>query len=179
MKLYFASFYEPINHHGTVVSISLKKPFTKSITILPHPLTSLLAPPAELLADWKMWRAGEPIFPQVNHIEAYRDRYLQHYDTNRAKIHAQFESLAAQSNDVTDLTLCCYEKAGNFCHRYLVARELLDRFPKLYGGSDVHIELEEPLPPPRAIALAKTKFDVVPPVKKPKTDIQLNLFSQG
>ncbi|MEH1801101.1 MAG: hypothetical protein V7L13_18400 [Nostoc sp.] len=34
-----------------------------------------------------------------------------------------------------DITLCCFEKSGDFCHRYIVGREVIGRvLPERWGG---------------------------------------------
>ena len=74
------------------------------------------APSASLLKDYKQGYCSE---------EVYCIRYCQMLDSINVRNVFVFLSRYAQGRDIV---LLCYEKAGAFCHRRLLASWVLDHF---------------------------------------------------
>ena len=67
-----------------------------------------------LVPTWEMVRAYKAgRLSQADYVEQYRDLLAERW----AHVTAWLDSLDADQ----DLTLCCWEPAGRFCHRQLVA----------------------------------------------------------
>ncbi|MEM8602223.1 MAG: DUF488 family protein [Cyanobacteria bacterium P01_H01_bin.121] len=145
---FFASYFAPTHHIGTAIAISQRMP-TRAIAVhvLSHPLTQILMPPDDLLWDWRCRKGRLKQFPRSQDIERFRDRYLKHYEAQRPRIEENLDRLRPRMAE-THLTLCCYEPAGSFCHRYLVAWDFWENYRELYGGCDVTGLSAAPAPPP-------------------------------
>lgn len=130
--IYTASFFQPKNHHGPILSISRSTP--KGITT--DGALPFLAPPAELLRDWDAMKKGGNPMPW----EEYTARYRVHF----ARVVAELKTWLATLTHDQDSTLCCWEKAGENCHRNLVGAAIQKFAPELWGGADV--PRVEPLP---------------------------------
>ncbi|HEY9826767.1 MAG TPA: DUF488 family protein [Stenomitos sp.] len=123
MKIYAASYFEPENHHGKLISISRTIP--KGFVVQERLL--LLAPSKELLADWKAGVLDEA---------QYTARY-------RAELQAKLPKIRQWLSTVDlaeDLTLLCWERAGEFCHRNLALKLIEHHRPECHGGCDVAIQ---------------------------------------
>lgn len=120
MPIFFASYFEPQNHHGSKVSISRTAPKGFKVdSKLP-----IFAPNPALLRDWKKQKVSEA---------EYTQRYRTHLEQNWPKVASWLDGLS--SNDT--LTLLCWEQEGEFCHRNLVAR-VVEKFRfDCFGGCDV------------------------------------------
>jgi uncharacterized protein YeaO (DUF488 family) len=130
MSIYAASYFEPSNHHGKLVGISRTTP--KGFVVQER--LSLLVPSKELLADWKAGALDEA---------QYTARYRTELQSKFPKIRYWLDAV----DPAEDVTLLCWERAGEFCHRNLVLKLVERHRPECYGGSDV------PVHEPRAIAL--------------------------
>lgn len=122
MKFYFASYFQPENHHGVIVSISRSEP--KQFIRVPKCVS--LVPSQQLLSDWKQGMSEAE----------YVDRYREEVRSNWANILFWLRVKAGQEED---LTLCCWEKSGEFCHRNLAAKIVERHFPANYGGCDIPV----------------------------------------
>lgn len=123
--IYFASYLEPQNHHGQLISISRSVP--KGISVAGH--LDFFKPSKQLL-EW--WNSS----PKDNHAWLdYTTQFWSQITKRRDPILAWISSLGQRPD--RDLTLCCWEKAGVHCHRNLVAKLLRKHCPHLMGGCDV------------------------------------------
>jgi len=128
--LYTASYFEPENHHGQLISASRSRP--KSITVASS--LKFLAPSAALLKDWKIGITED----------TYTDRYRSEIRDNWTEVKDWLDTLDPQ----VDATLCCWEKAGDFCHRNMIAKLVSHYRSDCFGGCDVATEPTiEPSPP--------------------------------
>lgn len=130
--IYTASWFEPQNHHGALVSISRSNPRHVSADT---PKLEFFCPSAELLRRWKFGMTEE------TYINVFREEIK----SNWSVILQWLEGL----NPDIDQTLCCWESSykGNaievpikyFCHRNLVAKIVEKRRPDCFGGCDVAV----------------------------------------
>lgn len=118
--IYTASYFQPDNHHGQVISISLSAPRN----VKKHGEIKMFAPNRELLNDYKAKRVDD---------EGYVARYREQLRPIWPQIKEWLDSL----NPDEDMTLCCWEKAGEFCHRNLVIKFIETYRPDCLGGQDV------------------------------------------
>ena len=116
-KIYTASYFEPHNHHGRTIAISRSIP--KSFK--PDDALLYLAPSAQLLADYKCGMTWDE----------YVDRYREEF---RAIV-SRFCQWIELQNEV--VTLLCWERSGEPCHRNLVAKFIQSKYPDRFGGCDV------------------------------------------
>ena len=117
--IYTASFFAPSHHHGAVTSISLKAPNQFSSP----PSLELFKPTWTLLKDWK--RSPD------------EERYIAEY---RSLMKERWVGVSGWLKDLDpniDQTLCCWEPAGDFCHRNLVGLMVQRYRPECWGGRDV------------------------------------------
>jgi hypothetical protein len=82
-----------------------------------------------------MKKAGRPM-----PWEEYTARYKVHF----ARGLAEFKQWLSTLTPDQDVTLCCWERAGENCHRNLVGVAIQKFAPGLWGGADV--PRVEPLP---------------------------------
>ncbi|KAI9129387.1 DUF488 family protein [Acaryochloris sp. CCMEE 5410] len=120
MAIYSASYFEPQNHHGSLISISRSHPRSFKVDAW----LSFLAPSQRLLDDWKHNQLNE---------EEYTDRYRQELQQSWPQVNSWLTSLTAER----DCTLLCWEKAGEFCHRNLAMKAIRKHRPDCYGGCDI------------------------------------------
>jgi hypothetical protein len=102
---------------GKSVSISLRPPKGCSFDALP-----LFAPSEDLLKFWKSSKKDESA--QQKYSEIFREEMA---------IKDQFIDLWL-GRIKGDITLNCYEKSGDFCHRYIVGEIIKFKKPELWGG---------------------------------------------
>lgn len=119
MTIYTSYYRAEIRGEG--ISISLYPPKNWKGKHLP-----LFAPTPELL---KWWKAS------AQDAEAEKD-YERRF---REILHSRQQLIdlwvRKQQQVSADITLCCFEKSGDFCHRYIVGREVIRRaLPELWGG---------------------------------------------
>lgn len=120
--IYTASYFNLSTHHGKLVSVSRSNP--KEFARLPK--LSFFTPSKELLDWWKKSAQTESDW------QNYRDRFFDEtIDGNFAAI-AQWLSQPHRY----DVTLLCWEKPGELCHRNDVGELLANRLPHLWGGFD-------------------------------------------
>ena len=82
----------------------------------------LLAPSAAMVFGHKAWKGDKrfQIFKPVTD-EQYSEAYLKLLRQGYAKSKQVFMDLLEKES----LTLCCYCRSGNFCHRHLAAEVLV------------------------------------------------------
>lgn len=123
--LYTASYFEPEHWHGQIYSISRSKP--KDIWVDGE--IDLFKPSAALLKWWKDSAQDGAARKQ------YSTQFFAELDPDGVKSWlSQFDRLKHQE---LDKTLLCWEKAGDFCHRNLVAMVIQKHTPWAIGGTDV------------------------------------------
>ncbi|MBW4557141.1 MAG: DUF488 domain-containing protein [Trichormus sp. ATA11-4-KO1] len=106
---------------GEAVSISLYPPKNWKGKHLP-----LFAPTPELLKWWKA--SAKDAIAQQEYERQFRDIL----DSRQQLIQLWVNK---QKDDSQDITLCCYEKTGYFCHRHQVGEEVVQKYlPELWGG---------------------------------------------
>lgn len=120
MAIYTASYFEPGNHHGQLIAISHTIP--KGFKL--EKQLKFLVPNPDLLGDWQQGLMT-------------KDEYVQRY---RAQITASWREVKQWLDSLRpklDMTLLCWEKQGEFCHRNLVAKLIQKHRPDVWGGRDV------------------------------------------
>ncbi|MBD2364667.1 hypothetical protein H6G36_26435 [Anabaena minutissima FACHB-250] len=106
---------------GEPVSISLYPPKAWTGKHLP-----LFAPTPELLSWWKS--SAKDIAAQ----QEYKRQLGEILDSRQQLIQLWADK---HKNNPGDITLCCFEKTGDFCHRYQVGEEVVQKYlPELWGG---------------------------------------------
>lgn len=119
--LYTASFYDPAHWVGTRYRISRAHPRGRRTEweVLPA-----LYPSRPLLTDY---RQGNISFPELD--ARYRDELDE-----RTAFDSEFEAFLESLSGAGDLTLLCFEPAGEPCHRRSAAAWLLERVSGLQLG---------------------------------------------
>ena len=118
--IYTASYFQSENHHGSRISISRSEP--QKIAV--DGKLAIFVPEQSILSDYKHGRID---------IEGYINRYREQMRRSLPQIRAWLDSL----DPSVDMTLLCWEKAGQFCHRNL-AIAFVERYrPDCFGGRDV------------------------------------------
>ncbi|MCC5653477.1 DUF488 domain-containing protein [Nostoc sp. XA013] len=112
----FTSYYRG-KIRGEAISISLYPPKNWKGKHLP-----LFAPTPELLKWWKA--SAQDTAAQ----EEYTREFRKTLDSRQQLIQLWVRK---QKENPQDITLCCFEKTGDFCHRYQVGEEILQ---ELWGG---------------------------------------------
>jgi len=112
IKIHTASFFDKANHRGTVLSIALSQPRGYDFFQL-----TILVPTYQTLYLYKSKKIDE-----AGYTRRYNKKILE--KLTLARVLAHLKKLVGNSEDVT---LCCWEKAGNFCHRQLVMGWLRQR----------------------------------------------------
>lgn len=116
----FTSFYKG-EIKGEAVSISLYPPKGWTGKHLP-----LFAPTPELLSWWKS--SAKDAAAQ----DEYKHRFREILDSRQQLIGLW---VGKQKDKPVVMTLCCFEKTGDFCHRYQVGEEVIQVYlPELWGG---------------------------------------------
>lgn len=124
--LYTASFLEPAHHHGLLLSIcgSIPRGFRVDGSL------QFLTPSTDMLADWEALKIDE---------SAYTERYRMQIRNNWREVKAWLDSLDPKQH----VTLLCWEKKGEFCHRNLIAKLVQKYRPECFGGCDlIRVEKE-------------------------------------
>lgn len=143
MKIY-TSYYSG-QQIGKSISISLHPPKGCKFEQLP-----LFAPSENLLSFWK----------SSNKDELAQQKYS---DIFREEIKAKDQVIDIWLNKISgDVTLNCYEKVGDFCHRHLVGEIIKSKRPDLWGGEVT--EIQQPI--------ASGQLTLFPSVQTTKTDYQ-------
>ena len=77
-----------------------------------------LAPSRTLLKKWKQGEITE---------EEYKEQYIHRLDNEVqwSKVWKKLKQISAKYEN-SDLVLCCFEKAGDFCHRHVLAEYLTE-----------------------------------------------------
>ncbi|WP_414545724.1 hypothetical protein [Nostoc sp. CCY0012] len=106
---------------GEAVSISLYPPPAWNGKHLP-----LFAPTPELLSWWKS--SAKDTAAQQEYKRQFRDIL----DSRQQLIQVWVDK---HKDNPQDMTLCCFEKTGDFCHRHQVGEEVVQKYlPELWGG---------------------------------------------
>jgi len=106
MKIYTASFFEPENWRGEIFSIARRMPTGVGAKRLP-----IFAPPARLLRRYKKRLIDE---------DEYAEEYLISLETKIG--HFPIFAITNIFKDMPkEVTLLCRERAGEFCHRNILA----------------------------------------------------------
>ncbi|BAY41282.1 hypothetical protein NIES2111_56780 (plasmid) [Nostoc sp. NIES-2111] len=116
----FTSFYRG-EIKGEAVSISLYPPKGWTGKHLP-----LFAPTAELLHWWKS--SAKDAIAQEEYKRCFRE-ILE----SRQQLIGLW--VGKQKDKPVDMTLCCFEATGDFCHRHQVGEEIVQEYlPEMWGG---------------------------------------------
>ncbi len=115
MTVYTSYYRGEIRGEG--ISISLYPPKNWLGLHLP-----LFAPTPELLKWWKA--SAQDTAAQSEYTREFRNTL----DSRQQLIQLWVRK---QKENPQDITLCCFEKTGDFCHRYQVCEEILQ---ELWGG---------------------------------------------
>lgn len=130
--LYTASYFEPANHHGKLLSISRSRPqFFQNL-----PTLQFFTPTQELLKFWKAKTKTASAIELPQYWQKYQDEFLELLGDRMGEI----DAWATQLDPSQDYTLCCWEKTTDAipnCHRNDVGQLLEARYPHLWGGFDV------------------------------------------
>ena len=118
--IYTASYFQKERHYGKKFSISRSEP--KGISI--DGKLEMFVPDGSILADYKKRKIDE---------KGYIDRYREQMQRNLPQIKAWLQQLKPEE----DVTLMCWERPGQFCHRNLVIKFVERYRPDCYGGQDV------------------------------------------
>ncbi|WP_225226158.1 DUF488 family protein, N3 subclade [Komarekiella delphini-convector] len=106
---------------GEAVSISLYPPKRFQGRHL-----SLFAPTPELLKWWKS------SVKDATAQQEYKRQFREILDSRQQLIDLWVRKQLSAS---ADITLCCFEKTGDFCHRYQVGEEVVQAYlPEQWGG---------------------------------------------
>ncbi len=108
---------------GEPVSISLFPPKGFQGKHLP-----LFAPTPELLKWWKS-SVKDAIAQQE-----YKRQFREILDSRQQLIELWVRK---QQQSSADITLCCFEKSGDFCHRHQVGEEIVQRYLSEQWGGEV------------------------------------------
>lgn len=123
--LYCASYHQPENQHGQLISISLSTP--PGVTVAG--CLDIFKPSPDLLKWWKTSAKNDAAWTE------YTSWFWALLAERKDSILSWIHSLGRRPEQ--DMTLLCWEKAGTYCHRNLVARLLQKHCPDLFGGCDV------------------------------------------
>ncbi len=118
--IYTASYFQPENHHGKLLSISKSEPRRFQVDGKLY----FFAPSEGLLLDYKAKKIDN---------ESYTDQYRKQMRLVLSQIGDWLRSLKPEE----DITLLCWEKKGYFCHRNLVIKFVEKYRPDCFGGCDV------------------------------------------
>lgn len=125
--LYTASYFQPENHHGQLLSVSRSRPQNfRSIKTL-----HFFTPSQDLLKFWKDKSKTAQLEELPKLWEQYQDGFFDLLDERIDQIHSWTSALKYE-----DYTLLCWEKAGEYCHRNDVGELLAARCAHLWGGFD-------------------------------------------
>ena len=119
--LYTASFYAPQDWVDRTYRISRQHPRGRKVQWETLPL---VYPPRELL---RAYRAREIDFSQF--AAEYRRGLEQQFERSTA-----FQEWVRSTPSLGDFTLLCFERAGEPCHRLVLARWLKEKVPSLEMG---------------------------------------------
>ncbi|MBE9052747.1 DUF488 family protein [Nostocales cyanobacterium LEGE 11386] len=108
---------------GEAVSISLYPPKNWKSKHLP-----LFAPTPELLKWWKS--SAKDAAAQ----QEYKRQFSEILDSRQQLIELWVNK---QKDNPRDITLCCFEKSGDFCHRHQVGEEVVQKYLADQWGGEV------------------------------------------
>ena len=119
--IHTASFYQPENWVGTPYRISLYHPRGRRNK---WESVQALYPPVALLRDFRSGRVDFETYIQL-YMESVEANYF-----NDIKLHHWLEEVAL----LDSLTLLCFEREGERCHRHPLAYWLAERQPGMEVG---------------------------------------------
>jgi uncharacterized protein YeaO (DUF488 family) len=119
--LHTASFYQPENWRGRLFRVSRQHPRGRRVQWESLPF---FYPTYDIV---KAYRQGDIDFQE--YTGAYLAQLVQRWDSDQA-----MRTWVKASPSLGDFTLLCFERAGEPCHRLLLARWLKDRQPHLALG---------------------------------------------
>ncbi len=125
--LYTASYFESRHWHGDLIAISPSVP--KEIKVKAS--LPFLFPSVELLSAWRA--------KQIDEVE-YTERYRAQIKDSWSQVKKWLDSLKPEK----DLTLVCWERKGEWCHRNLLAKLAKSYRPDCFRGCDV-VRIEMPV----------------------------------
>ena len=120
--LYTASFYAPEDWVGRAYRVSRQHPRGRKVQWETLPLVD---PARELL---RAYRAHQIDFSQF--ANDYREGLEQQFERS-----AEFQEWVRSVPSLDDFTLLCFERAGEPCHRLVLARWLGEKVPELEVGA--------------------------------------------
>ena len=130
MPIYTASLFEPEHHHGRRVAICRTLP--PGAEVDRH--LKFLAPPANLLWDYKQWHSSGEV--TLDRLAEYKQRYWQHLLLVWDQLSEYLDGLPVNETE----TWLCWEAGGKFCHRNLLLKVVERDWPQHLGqggGADV------------------------------------------
>ncbi len=145
MAIYTASYFCPQHHHGTLIAISRSVP--KGFVV--EQRLPMFAPSKALLEDWKAGGLDE-----VQYTDRFREELRPRLGLIRDWLNA------VQSGEA--MTLLCWERPGEFCHRNLILKLIRKFRPECWGGADVPAVVSD-----RPIGTAGAKPMVIAPLQCP------------
>lgn len=111
MKIHVASFFEPKNHSGRPVSIAVSQPKNfKDVSVV-----KALQPPWSLVSRYRTGKITK---------EEYTTLYEQQVLIHLTPYLLRSQIIKAVGRINKEVTLLCWEKEGEFCHRSLVYKWL-------------------------------------------------------
>jgi uncharacterized protein YeaO (DUF488 family) len=127
--LYTASFYAPEDWVGRAYRVSRQHPRGRKVQWESLPF---LYPARNLI---RAYRSGEIDFStfSAEYVQGLEEKYkglaeVQEWMDSRVGAHGRAPLLG-------DFTLLCFERAGQPCHRLMLAQWLLERVPSLEAGA--------------------------------------------
>ena len=124
--IYTASYFHPENYHGERIAISLGVP--KGVQVDSH--LDMFKPTSQLL---KLWQVD----PSQTNWPHYEHQFRLLLAERQEQIFAWLDSLSPY-RPLPHMTLLCWERDDQFCHRRLVMERVIQKYkPQLAGGRDV------------------------------------------
>lgn len=106
MKIHVASFFDKKNHCGRILSIAVSQPKGFDIETV-----NCLVPSWKLVSRFRSEKIDEAEYTQL-----YNEQVLEHLTPHSLRN----QIVAVCKKLVKEVTLLCWEREGEFCHRYLV-----------------------------------------------------------
>ncbi|MBD2019399.1 DUF488 family protein [Leptolyngbya sp. FACHB-36] len=125
MAIYTASYFAPDTHHGKLIAISRSLPADGPIA----ERLDLFAPTVDLLKFWKHSAQDDAAWVE------YEAWFWSLMGDRKPEILEWLHRVSADE----DMTLLCWEKTDDRCHRRLVGRLIQKRRSELWGGESVAI----------------------------------------
>ena len=118
--IYLGSYFEPKNHHGQLISISRSKPKGFKVD-----------------GDLDFFKPTKALLDEYKGGDLSWSKYTQIYKETTIQPHFNFiKDWIKRLNKEEDITLLCWEKARENCHRNLVGTLCNYLRPDVVGGAD-------------------------------------------